>query len=482
MKILMAASESLPYTGKTTLAELTGNLPTFMKQLKHDVRIVMPKYRQIDLGRSRLLKVIDSYPVQLGNTTEFCSIYEGKRSDGTVCYFIENNRFFGHEGLYGEEHSLYEDNHLRFALFAHGVIDVIRRKLFTPHVLHVYDWQTSLVPIYLKNNFRKEHFSTIPLLLTIQDPAEQCSIEKPLAESINIAPELLTEERLLLQGKCNLLKGAIVFSDYITTISAPFADMLMTPEEGYGLDTTLKARKGNFTGILNGIDYTQWNPEHDRLIPYSYTKEAMSGKLLNKSNLSKKLGFEVDINLPLIVVVSEFSEEKGTDLLTKIIPDLLEEKMLLAVHGKGDKIYEELIKDLAYRNPEKMKVVLGNDEALTHQLYAAGDMILIPSRFEPYEASQLIAFKYGMVPIVHATGSTKDTVQEFSPKSGKGNGFVFKKSTPRAFQRAIRRALDTYRTGRIWKELVKTCMSFDFSWNVTSQKYIALYEQLLGSK
>ncbi len=482
MKILMAASESSPFTERTPLAALTGNLPAAMKQFNHDVRIVMPRYQEMELGRARLLKVIDKYPVQLGSTTEYCSIYEGKRADGIVCYFIESNRYFGRKGMYGEKQTPYEDNYLRFALFAHGVIDVIRRKLFTPHILHVYDWQASLVPIYLRSNYREEHFSKIPVLLTIQDPKEQGIIEKHLAEQINIDQQLFTEEKLLLHGTCNVLKGAIVFSDLITTISPALTDTLLTPEGGYGLDATLKGMKGKITGILNGMDYAQWDPEHDKLIPYSYTKDAMSGKLLNKSNLSKKLGFEVDVNLPLIVAVSEFTEEKGIDMLTKIIPDLLEEKVLLAVHGRGDRIYEELMKDLAHRNPGRMKVIMDEDEALTHQLFAAGDMVLIPSRYEPFAETPFIAFKYGAAPIAHATGILKDTVQEFSPKSGQGNGFVFKKFTPLAFQRAIRRALDTYRTGRIWKELVKVCMSFDFSWRVTAQRYIALYEQLFGSK
>jgi starch synthase len=480
MKILMAASESMPYTKESPLGELTRSLPTEMKHLSHDARIVMPRYRNMDFGRSRPLKVIDNYPVKLGNTTELCSIYEGKRDDGIICYWIENNRFFGREGVYGEKQSPYRDNYLRFALFANGAIDVIRRKLFTPHIIHVYDWQASLIPVYLKNNFAGEQISSIPVVLTIQNLAQQGVIEKQLAGHINIDTSLLTDDALELDETCNILKGGITFSDHITTVSPTYANEIMTPDEGMKLDGVLRNLKDKLTGILNGMDYAQWDPEHDRLIPYSYSKEVMSGKLLDKSNLIKKLGFEVDINLPLIGVVSELCEEKGADILAQVIPDLVEENQLLVIHAAGDKIYEELVKDLARRNPERVKVIIGSDTELTHQIYAASDMILIPSRYEPCGKSQFIAFKYGSVPVVRATGGLKDTVQEFSPKSGEGNGFVFQKFTALAFLRAIRRALDTYKTGRIWKELVKTCMSFDFSWNVTAQKYLALYEQLLG--
>jgi starch synthase len=482
MKILMVASESMPYTKESPLSELTHALSAGMKKMNHDVRIVMPKYRNIDFGRTRPLKVLDKYPVNLGNTTEYCSIYEGKRDDGVICYWIENNRFFGREGMYGEKQGAYQDNHLRFALFSLGALGVVQRKLFTPQIMHVYDWQASLIPIYLKNNLVDEHITSIPVILSIQNLAQQGIIEKRLAGSINIDTLLLTVDMLEVDGKCNILKGGIIFADHITTVSPSYAAEIMTPDSGLKLDAALKRAKGKVTGILNGIDYDQWDPEHDSHIPYSYTREVMSGKLLNKSNFIKKQGFEVDINLPLIGVVSEFADEKGTDILAQVIPDLVEENILLTIHGEGDKIYEELIKDLARRHPESIHSTIGKDNELIHQIYAASDIILIPFRSEPCGTNQIIAFKYGAVPVVRATGGLKDAVQEFSPKTGEGNGFVFQKFTTLAFFRAIRRALDTYKTGRIWKELVKTCMSYDFSWNVTTQKYLALYDQLLGQQ
>lgn len=477
----MAASESLPFAGESYLAELTRALTAAMKKLDHDVRIVMPWYRNVDFGRTRPLKVIDKYPVNLGNSVELCSIHEGKRDDGVICYWIENNKFFGRESLYGESNTLYRDNHLRFALFASGAIGVIQRKLFTPRIIHVYDWQTSLIPIYLKHNLKGERISSIPVILTVQNLAPQGVFEKPLAGEINIDPSLLTTDVLEVDAKCNLLRGGIAFADHITTVSPTYAAEIMTPEGGSKLDGALKSSKDRITGILNGIDYDRWDPAHDGSIPYSYSREAMSGKLLNKSNLIKRLGFEVDITLPLIGVVSPLTEEKGADILTQVMPDLVEENLLLVIHGEGDGIYEAVIKDLAARHPDRIKAHIGCDEALTHQIYAASDMILIPSRSEPCGEGQLIAFKYGAVPVVRATGSLKDTVHEFSAKTAEGSGFVFQKFTALAFLRAIRRALDTYRTGRIWKELVKTCMSFDFSWNVCAQKYLALYEQLLRS-
>jgi starch synthase len=480
MKILMAASEAAPFIGESTLAELVSALSAAIKKLKHDVRIVIPKYRNIDFGRSKPLKVINRYPVNLGNETEYCSIYEGKRGDGVICYWIENNRFFGREGIYGESGATYRDNYLRFALFAHGALGVIRRKLFTPQLIHVYDWQTALIPVYLKHLHKDEQISSIPVVLTIQNLAKQGNIEKQYAEPIGIDASLLTPGILELDGKCNILKGGIHFADHITTISPTYANDSMTPDRGFSLDGALKNAKNKLSGILNGIDYSIWNPETDSHIPYSFSRESMSGKLLNKSNFIKKLGFEVDVNLPLVGVQSPLVEERGADILTQIIPDLVEENLLMVVHGKGNKIYEELIKDLARRHPERIKANIGGDLAFTHQIYAASDMILIPSRFEPCGTSQFIAFKYGAVPVVRATGGLKDTVQEFSPKSTEGNGFVFQKFTALAFLRAVRRALDTYRTGRIWKELVRTCMLYDFSWDVTTQKYLALYEQLLG--
>jgi starch synthase len=479
MKILMAASEALPYAKTCDRADVTGALPAALKALSHDVRIVMPKYRTIEFRRTRPLKVLEGYPVTIGGVTEYCSIYEGKRDDGVIFYWIENNRCFGREGIYGDRQGLYRDNYLRFSLFAQGALGIIKRKIFTPNVIHVHDWHTSLIPLYLKNTYATETMGRIPVVLTIHDISSRGIVDKQRAPEIGIDPSLLEGDLLDLDGKCSILKGGIVFADHITTHSPSYASEILTPESGAKLADVLKNNKHKLTGISNGIDYSQWDPERDKLIPYSYTRDAMSGKLLNKSNLVKKLGFEVDINIPLMCFISDLVEERGMDILTQVIPDLVEENVQMVIHGKGDRIYEELIKDLARRHPNKIKATGSSDNELAHQIYAASDMILIPSQSEPFAVGQLIALKYGTVPIARATGGLKDTIHEFVPKTGEGNGFLFQKYSALAFLRVTRRALDVFRTGRIWKELVRTCMSFDFSWSVSAQKYAALFEKLL---
>ncbi len=479
MKILTVSSEAVPYAKTGELADAAGMLPTAIKQLNHDIRVVMPKYRSIRFGNTKPHKIIDSYPVQLGNNAEYCSIYEGKRKDGVIFYWIENNRFFGREGLYGDEKGDYRDNGLRFALFAHGAIDVIRRKIFTPDIIHIHDWQTSLIPIYLKNNFSEEKLSKIPIILTIHNIACQGVIDKLLMPEINLDISLFTSDTLEFGGKCNLLKGGIIFSDALTTVSPTYASEILTPEFGMKLEGILNTQKGKLHGILNGIDYEQWNPEHDSLIPYSYSRKKLAGKLLNKSNLTGKLHFDVDINKPLLGVISRLTEQKGMDLLTQILPDIADEDIHMVILGKGDTMYEKQLKNLANKYPDKLRIFIGLDNELAHQIYAASDMVLMPSRFEPCGLGQLIAFQYGTVPIVHGTGGLKDTVEKFSGETLKGNGFVFDTYRASAFLNAVKKALRNYRNGSVWKKLVKQCMALDFSWEASAKKYIKLYKKLL---
>lgn len=482
MKILMVSSEVVPYAKTGGLADVAGTLPSALKKLNLDVRVVMPKYKSIDFGMAKPLKVIDKYPINLGRKKEFCSIYEGKREDGVIFYWIENDSFFARKGLYGNERGDYKDNGIRFAFFALGAIEVIRRKLFTPDIIHIHDWQTSLIPIYLKNNLSNEKFAKIPVVLTIHNISYQGVFEKKLLSEIGLDLSLFTSEKLEFYRKLNILKGGIVFSDYITTVSPTYASEILTKDFGMGLEGVLATKKKNLTGILNGIDYTLWNPEMDRFIKYTYSKEAHGGKLLNKSYLERKLNLEKDINKPLLGMISRLAEQKGIDIFAQALPDIVEEDVQVVVLGKGDTIYEELMKSLAGKYPDKIKVNIGFDNKLAHQIYAGSDIFLMPSRFEPCGLGQMIAFKYGTVPIVHSTGGLRDTVHEFSPDTLEGNGFVFDEFSASSFLKAVKRALKVFETGKKWKKLLKNCMELDFSWEASAKKYIKLYQKLATNK
>ncbi len=479
MKILMVSSEVIPYAKTGGLADVTGTLPSALKKLNHEVRVVMPKYKSIDFGRTKPIKVIEKYPINFGAQKEFCTIYEGKRDDGVIFYWIENDNFFGRRGLYGGEKGDYKDNAERFAFFSLGAIEVIRRKLFTPDIIHIHDWQTSLIPVYLKNNFSKEKISKIPVVFTIHNISYQGIFEKKVMPVIGLDRSLFTTDKLEFYGKLNILKGGILFSDYITTVSPTYASEILTKEFGVGLEGVLKIRKKNLTGILNGIDYKLWNPGSDKFIRYAFSPKMLGGKLLNKSYLERKLNLEKDINKPLLGMVSRLAEQKGLDIFAQILQDIVEEDVHIVVLGKGDKIYEELLKNIASKYPDKIKVRIGFDNELAHQIYAGSDMFLMPSRFEPCGLGQLIAFKYGTVPIVHSTGGLRDTVQEFSPDTLTGNGFVFDKYNSFSFLKAVRRALRVFKSGKKWKRLIGNCMELDFSWETSAKKYIKLYEKLL---
>lgn len=479
MKILMVSSEVVPYAKTGGLADVAGTLPSALKKLNHDVRVVMPKYKSIDFGKTIPLKVLDRYPVNLGNRAEFCSIYEGKREDGIIFYWIENDKFFGREGLYGDRKGDYKDNALRFALFSNGTIDIIRRKIFTPEIVHIHDWQASLIPIYLKNNYSSEKLSKIPVVLTIHNIAYQGIFEKNVMPEINLDWSLFTIDKLEFFRKLNILKGGIVFSDYITTVSPTYASEILTEDFGMGLEGILKTRKNNLVGIINGIDYEMWNPEEDKLIKYTYSKKVLGGKLLNKSFLTRKSNLDTDIHKPLLGMISRLAEQKGIDIFAKALRELIDEDVQTIVLGKGDRVYEELLKNMATKYPDKLRVNIGFDNELAHQIYAGCDIFLMPSRFEPCGLGQLIAFKYGTVPVVHGTGGLKDTVLEFSTDTLKGSGFVFDKFTSSSFLKALKRSLNTFKKGKQWKKLIKNCMDLDFSWEASAKKYIKLYENLL---
>jgi len=479
MKILMVSSEVVPYAKTGGLADVTGALPSAFKKLAHDVRIVMPKYKSIDFGKTKPHKVIEKTQIDIGGKKESCSIYEGEREDGVIFYWIENDNFFARKGLYGDKRGDYHDNAKRFAFFSLAAIEVIRKKLFSPDIIHINDWQTSFIPIYLKNNFANETFSKIPVLLTIHNISYQGIFKKDTLPEIALDQSLFTTEKLEFYDKINILKGGIVFSDYITTVSPTYASEIQTKDFGAGLDGILKTRENNLSGILNGIDYTLWSPETDGFIEYSFSKKALGGKLLNKSFLERKLNFEKDINKPLLGIISRLAEQKGIDIFTQILPELTDYDLQIVVLGKGDRVYEELLKDLAYKYPDKLKVRIGFDNELAHQIYAGCDMFLMPSRFEPCGLGQLIAFKYGTIPIVHRTGGLKDTVSQFSPDTLTGNGFVFDEFTPSSFLKAIKEALSIYKIGKKWKKLIKNCIELDFSWEISAEKYIQLYEKLV---
>ncbi|MBU0600371.1 glycogen synthase GlgA [bacterium] len=482
MKILLAASEAVPFAKTGGLADVAGTLPQNLKKQDPslDIRVILPKYKSI---QDQDLKLEGSFKVKIGPSTKKVTI-KSKVFHGVPFYFVQNDSYFHRDGLYGTCEDAYPDNAARFALFSQAVLKLLKLIDWFPEVIHCNDWQTGLVPVYLKSIYSQEkNYQKIRTLLTIHNIAYQGLFEAPEMLTTNLGWDFFTFDQLEFYGKVNLLKGGIVYADAINTVSKEYAKEIQTPLYGYGLETVLSFHHKTIHGLLNGIDYQEWDPASDSLIYQDYNQLSLEKKKKNKISLLKELNLPYQENIPLVGIVSRLTYQKGFDLLSEAIDKIMKLNLYLIVLGKGEKIYQDLFISMANKYPDKLRVKIDFDDPLGHKIYAASDMFLMPSRYEPCGLGQLISFRYGCVPIVHKIGGLSDTVVEFNfEQENQGNGFTFSKFSPFGLLRTIKKALKTYQDPKIWSRLAKRGMSLDFSWSRSAKKYIKLYEKIYLAK
>ncbi|HEY8670555.1 MAG TPA: glycogen synthase GlgA [Terriglobales bacterium] len=476
MHIAFVASECVPFSKTGGLADVVGALPRALAAAGHEISVYIPRYRQTRITEERT--VVQSITIPFDDQYRFCSIVTGAGYPGVRFFFIDYPPFFDREGLYGTASGDFPDNAERFALFCRAVLEG-SKILGVPDVFHCHDWQSALVPILLKTQYAEDPaLQNSGVVFTIHNMGYQGLFPAEILPLLTLPWDLFTISKMEFFGNVNFLKGALAYSDLITTVSRKYSQEIQTSEFGFGLDGVLKERSQSVIGILNGVDYDEWNPESDKFIAAHYSSDDLSGKQICKQELVAALGITADLSVPIIGIVSRFAAQKGFDLIGQVVDRLALEDVVLAVLGSGDKLYEEMFLRLARRVPGKIAVRIAYDNTLAHKIEAGADMFLMPSRYEPSGLSQMYSMKYGTVPIVRATGGLDDTIDPWDPRTKKGTGFKFQEYTGEALLRAIHQALQLYRDPASWQRLMRNGMSKDCSWRISAREYIRAYERV----
>lgn len=481
MNIVFAASECVPFAKTGGLADVVGVLPQALAELGHTVSVYLPKYKQTRLPDAKVL--LRSVTVPFDDEYRFCSVLDGGKRSGVQFYFIDYPPFFDRDALYGTPAGDYPDNAERFALYCRAVLEA-SKVLGVPDIFHCHDWQSALIPILLRSSYQDDPvFRSTRTVFTIHNIGYQGLFPPDTLPLLMLPWDLFTIDKMEFWGKANFLKSALVFSDHITTVSRKYAQEIQTSEYGFGLEGVLHSRAGSLTGILNGVDYNEWDPGKDKHIVRQYSPENLAGKKECKYDLLRQFGLErVAIDLPVIGIVSRFAAQKGFDLIAEIIHDLARLPLLLTVLGSGDKEYQDLFLRLTRQFPDKLAVKIAYDNALAHKIEAGADMFLMPSRYEPSGLNQMYSLKYGTVPIVRATGGLDDTIEPWDATSSKGTGFKFSAYSGVALLNCVHEALRAFKDQDGWKKLMLNGMSKDFSWHASAREYVKVYERLVPPK
>lgn len=475
-KILMCSSEVAPFAKTGGLGDVLGALPQSLAALGHDVRVVMPRYGCIPEKYRDKTEFCFFIYVPLGWRRKYCGVFKLEQNNVTY-YFIDNEYYFG-------DPYIYKWNDLeRFAFYDKACLEILKHLDFRPDIIHAHDWQAGMIPVLLKAYFEDDEFYRgIKTVFTIHNLRYQgiYSIDI-VSDFFSLKSDFFTDDKLEFHGCANLLKGGIVYSDYVTTVSPTYAGEIKTPLGGEKLDGLLSARSNSLFGIINGIDYSVYNPDTDPFLFENYNvKNVSEKKKINKIKLQEQLGLPVDGEKAMIGIISRLVDQKGFDLIAAAMGELMSLDIQLVVVGTGEARYEEMLRQSAWYNPQKLSanIVFSND--LAHKVYAASDLFLMPSLFEPCGLSQLISFAYGTIPIVRETGGLKDTVIPYNKFTGEGSGFSFGPYTSHDMVYTLRMALELFADKKVWNALMKNAMKLNFSWNASAKEYEKLYNNLLG--
>jgi starch synthase len=481
MKILFAASEAVPFAKTGGLADVAGSLPPALASLGHEVSVVMPRYRQADIA-SYQLRHAASFTVPLGTWQEQCDVFKGRMGKNVTVYFINKDIYFDRPELYRTQRADYPDNAERFIFFSRAVLELCVALDLQPEIVHCNDWQTGLIPLYLRKLYRTvETLRRARTVLTVHNLAYQGLFWHWDMRLTGLDWDVFTPEGLEFWGKMNLLKAGLVYADSITTVSKTYSREIQTPEYGCGLEGVLVKRAADLSGIVNGIDTRAWDPARDRALPRTFSASRLAGKAACKKALLQRLGL-TDAGEPLVGMVTRLVDQKGLDILTKALPELLSLGVRLVILGTGDVKYHQVLTKTANRFRDRMSVQLHYDDGLARSIYAGCDLFLMPSRFEPCGLGQMIALRYGAVPIVRRTGGLADTVVDYNARTGRGTGFVFGEYSAPALVECLRRALEVYHDREKWKLLIRAGMKQDFSWERSAKEYVKVYRKAMRKR
>ena len=482
MKVLFASVEAAPFAKVGGLGDVAGSLPKAIKELGHDIRIIMPLWGCIDTEKYDLQDVKASkISIKFGKRKIIVSLkkYKLPKSE-VIVYFVENYEYFGSLDEVYPQKWIAKDEQERFLVFGIGALKLMEKINFQPDIIHANDWHTANIPVYLKGSKNHlEFFKNSSVLFSIHNLAYQGIYGKEILDFANIDSEkVFTSDGVEYSGDVNWMKGAINYSERINAVSKTYAEEIQTTEFGERLNNLLKLKNYKLSGILNGIDYDIWNPETDNFIQTNYSVKDLAGKKECKKTIQQKFKLEQNLDIPLIGMVSRLVDQKGLDLITDIADELKKINLQLIVLGSGEKKYEDIFKKLN-KTTDNIKAFIGYDNDLAHKIYAGSDIFLMPSRFEPCGLSQLIALRYGSIPLVRKTGGLADTIIDYIQNNKNGNGFIFEKYESKKLLEVINTALKTFNNKDVWNQIVINAMNCKFSWQKSALEYQKIYETML---
>lgn len=489
LKILFVTSEVVPFVKTGGLADVSSALPQKLQELGHQVRIVVPKYGSIDERKYKIHEVVrlKDLTTMIGKKEVVYSLRSsflvGSKARVQI-YFLDNEEYFGkRNSLYSDplKGTNYKDNDERFILLSKSVFDLIDKLGWVPDVIHINDWQTSLIPVLQKTIYKdNEQLKNIKTLLTIHNIGEQGVFPKTSFAKTGLPEELNSNDGVLFNNKFNFLKAGIKYVDTLSTVSESYSkEICKIPEISVGLIDEIVGRKKDLYGIVNGIDTLIWNPEKDKKIAKKFTLTSLQNKLKNKEELADKFDLDYDKEVPIIGMISRLEDNKGFDLFKKTFKDIMSLDIQLVLLGTGDKKYHKFFEDAEMKYPNKFACYLGFDDDMAHLIEAGSDMFLMPSKYEPCGLNQMYSLVYGTIPIVRKTGGLADTVQNYNSKDKKGTGFVFTKYESKDLLGALNKALTLYKDKKAWEKLMKTGMKVNFSWLNSAKNYVSLYKNIL---
>jgi len=486
LNILFLSSEVEPFAKTGGLADVSGALPQTIKASEHEIRVMMPRYGSINERKSKLHDMIrlKEIEIPMGPKPHLASIKSSFIVNNQIkvqVYFLDNPRLFGRSGLYVHPDTKkdYPDNDERFIFFCRGVLEVLKKLGWQPDIIHCNDWPTGLVPAYLKTIYKNDPFyRETRSVFTIHNMAYQGVFPKASFAKTLLPPELMSMDGVEAYGQVNFLKAGLSYADAITTVSEKYAlEIQSSAEFGAGLEGIARQRKADLSGILNGVDYSVWDPSVDDLIPVKYDIKSLDLKVENKKALLEKMKLPFNESIPVIGIISRLVDQKGFDLIGESLDQLMKLDCQLVVLGVGEKKYHDLFEKAARKYPQRCAAALMFNNDLAHLIEAGSDMFLMPSRYEPCGLNQIYSLRYGTIPIVRATGGLEDTIEDVQGSSG--TGFKFKQYAAADMLKAIQRAVTAYRDQPSWRKLMKSGMAKDFSWEASAKKYIQLYRGLV---
>ncbi len=479
MKVAMLASEIVPFAKTGGLADVAGALPKFLHPLGVEFKVLMPFYRETRLKNLSLRRVLDKQELSWPGKSVPFSVWEAKENSVSFL-FVEHDEYFDREHLYGTPKGDYPDNGERFAFFAGAALEALRALNFRPDVIHAHDWQSAMALAYLKFASAQDSFFVhTRSLFTIHNLAYQGLFEKDILGRIGLPEALFNMEDLEFYGRVNFLKAGILYATAVSTVSRRYSQEIQTPEFGHRLDGLLRKRRDTLFGILNGVDYSDWNPATDKFTIRPFDPTYLDGKKDCRADLFRTFSLGAsEEDIPTIGMVSRLAGQKGFDILTESLEGIFNLGVRLVILGTGEEVFQKALLAAQSRHPQVFGLKIAFDEALSHKIYAGSDIFLIPSRYEPCGLTQMYSLRYGTIPVVRATGGLDDTVQEYKPERQTGNGFKFEDYSAKALLAALEKAVSAYRNKERWRRLMQTAMACDFSWARSAREYLRLYQKL----